>query len=67
MTAQTLYDLRADFGDIDGMDLHWLFQQLTGDPSPAGRTPIDVEALRRIGDENASGDIGAFVRRALEV
>ena len=65
MTAQTLYDARDEHGDIDGKDLHWLLQQLTGDPSPAGRTPIDAAALRRIGNENAEIGVGAFVRRVL--
>lgn len=66
MTAQTLYDIRDEFGDIDGLDLHWLFEQLTGDPSPAGRTLIDVETLCRIGEENAAISIGAFVRRVFQ-
>lgn len=66
MTAQDLYDIRDKHGDIDGNDLHWLFEQLTGDPSPAGRTPIDAAALRRIGNENAAIGIGAFVRRVVE-
>lgn len=66
MKAQELYDCRERYADIDGTDLHWLFEQLSGDPSPAGRTPIDAAALRRIGDENAAIGIGAFVRRVLE-
>ena len=65
LTAQTLYDIRDEHGDIDGNDLHWLFQRLTGDPSPAGRTPIDAPLLRRIGEENAAIGVGAFVRRVL--
>lgn len=66
LTAQMLYDVREAHGDIDGNDLHWLFEQLTGDPSPSGRTPIDPVALGWIGEENAEIDIGAFVRRVFQ-
>lgn len=62
-----LHKIRDEYADIDSLDLFWLFERLTGDPSPAGRTPIDPAALRRIGDENETIGIGAFVRRVLEL
>jgi len=45
ITAQQLYDRREQFGEISGTDLHEIFQAVCGDPSPAGRTPIDLAAL----------------------
>ena len=68
ITAQDLYDRRDEYGEIDGCDLHKLFQELTGDPSPAGRTPIDAAQLaqiaaesRAIGDTDTARFCGAFV------
>lgn len=45
ITAQDLYDRREEYGEISGNDLHDLFQALTGDPSPTGRTSIDASRL----------------------
>lgn len=45
MTAQDLYDRRDEYGEIDGNALHSIFALVAGDPSPAGRTPIDPNAL----------------------
>lgn len=45
ITAQDLYDRRDEYAEISGNDLHELFQILTGDPSPAGRTRIDATKL----------------------
>lgn len=49
MTAQNIYDL-----DIDGTEIHTILQQLTGDPSPAGRTPVSTAAVLTLADEYAS-------------
>lgn len=65
MKAQTLYDIREEFGHIDGMQLHRLFQELTGDPSPSGRTEIDADALSaHIGQWNE--DMDTFIKSALD-
>ena len=56
MTAQQLYDWRDETGAISGTDLHMLFQELIGDPSPAGNTPIlmaDLAQLAEGGDMDA--------------
>jgi hypothetical protein len=46
ITAQDLYDRRDEYGEIDGQELHSIFALVCdGDPSPAGRTPIDPQAL----------------------
>ena len=45
LTAQDLYERREEYGEISGIDLHELFQVVCGDPSPAGRTPIDIDSL----------------------
>lgn len=52
MTAQDIYDRQ---GEIGGEAVHYILQELTGDPSPAGRTPIDVEALRQL-----AADLGSL-------
>lgn len=51
MKAQDLYDRRDIYGEISGSDLHDLFNALIGDPSPAGRTPIDPAALAAYADD----------------
>lgn len=53
MDAQSLYDWRKETGEIGHTDLELLFQELTGDPSPRGRTAIDVDKLARIASEGA--------------
>lgn len=56
ITAQDLYDWREATAAISGTDLHRLFQDILGDPSPAGRRPIglaDIAELARDGDEDA--------------
>ena len=47
MTAQDIYNLQDEML-IDGKDMHALFAELTGDPSPAGRTKIDMAAVAEI-------------------
>lgn len=44
MTAQDIYDSAA----FDGEQRHYILNELTGDPSPAGRTPIDRSALTQL-------------------
>ena len=56
MTAQQLYDWRETTSAISGTDLHMLFQELTGDPSPAGDTPIPMAALALLAE---AGDTDA--------
>lgn len=51
MTAQQLYDWREETSAISGMDLHMLFQELVGDPSPRGKTEIDVDKLRDLAEQ----------------
>lgn len=46
MIAQTLYDLRELTGFCSGADLHDLFRELTGEPSPSGFVEIDEQSLR---------------------
>jgi hypothetical protein len=64
ITAQDLYDRREEYAEISGTDLHELFQTLTGDPSPDGRTPISAAALSaHAADCRAgrnAGDVAAF-------
>jgi hypothetical protein len=46
ITAQDLYDRRDERGEIDGQQLHGIFALVCdGEPSPAGRTPIDPQRL----------------------
>lgn len=45
ITTEDLYNARDEFQTISGTELHELFQAVCGDPSPAGRTPIDAAAL----------------------
>lgn len=40
INAQFLYDYRNTFASISGLDLSDLFDEIVGDPSPAGETPI---------------------------
>lgn len=42
LTAQHLYDLRTMTGFIGGNELHELFRQLVGEPSPKGDVLVDV-------------------------
>jgi len=64
MKAQTLYDVREEDAQIDGSELHRLFEELTGDPSPSGRTLIDPATLRaQIGEWNA--DMHRFIEEVL--
>lgn len=67
ITAQDLYDRRDECGEISGDDLHAIFALVIGDPSPAGRTPIDPQALaihanalrETYAAHKASGTVGA--------
>lgn len=64
-TAQKLYDWREETAAISGSDLHTLFHELVGDPSPAGRTPISLEkliALAESGYEDARVALAALGR-----
>lgn len=45
LTAQKLYDWREETAVISGTELAQLFQELTGEPSPVGRTPISLSKL----------------------
>lgn len=46
LDAQHLYDARELYGQISGQELHEVFLAVCGDPSPSGRTKIDLQALR---------------------
>jgi len=58
MKAQDIYDLQDEML-IDGQDMHALFAELTGDPSPSGRTKIDMDAVAAIAKKRH----GDMVRR----
>lgn len=66
MQAQDLYDWREEFAQISGSELHEVFRSVCGEPSPAGRTEIDPQALREYAESQrnlyaahkASGGIG---------
>lgn len=45
MKAEQLYNRRDERGEIDGQELHAIFQAVCDDPSPAGKTEISAEAL----------------------
>ena len=53
MKAQDIYDLQGEML-IDGKDMHALFAELTGDPSPAGRTEIDMAAVAEIAENGVA-------------
>lgn len=46
LIAQDLYDCRELIGEISGNELHSLFRDLAGEPSPKGATVVDRDALR---------------------
>mgnify|MGYP000859624637 CR=1 FL=1 len=66
ITAQALYDWRDRTGAISGTELHQLFQTLTGDPSPRGRTPIFLAALAMLAATDADADAAYQAMAALE-
>lgn len=37
---------------ISGNELAMLFAEVLGDPSPAGKTPIDLDALKQVANDN---------------
>lgn len=53
MTAQDIYNLQDEML-IDGKDMHALFAELTGDPSPSGRTKIDMDAVAAIAENGTA-------------
>lgn len=61
MTAQDLYDRREEWGEISGTDLHELFQAVCGDPSPSGRTRIDVGALAAYAADCRAGQNAEYI------
>lgn len=65
ITAQVLYDARDQYAIISGLELHDLFRAVCGgEPSPAGRTPISIAALRQAAAEMGE-DYPRFVENAL--
>ena len=63
--AQQLYNWREQTQEISGTELAQLFQELTGAPSPAGRTPIDIARMERIAAENTGARMGDWANAAL--
>ena len=53
LTAQDIYNLQH-LMLIDGKDMHALFAELTGDPSPSGRTKIDMDAVAAIAENGTA-------------
>ena len=47
MKAQTLYDLRDEYGFCSGTDLHQFFREMGDDPSPSGRVDVPTEAAKQ--------------------
>jgi hypothetical protein len=45
LIAQHLYDARELTGEVGGNELSQMFEDITGDPSPAGSVHIDRAAL----------------------
>lgn len=66
INAQVLYDLRDELAQISGSDLHELFRaMLDGEPSPAGRTLIDIDRLIDIMQTTDDRDLSQFIQDAL--
>lgn len=63
--AQQLYNWREQTNEISGTELHMLFQELIGNPSPAGRTPIDIARLETIAAEGTGTRMGDWANAAL--
>ena len=63
--AQQLYNWREQTQEISGNDLAQLFQELIDNPSPAGRTPIDIARLERIAADAAGARMGDWANAAL--
>ncbi len=57
INAQLLYDLREQVMPISGTELHEIFNALLGDPSPSGKTIIEVRALEELGRTNGNADM----------
>jgi hypothetical protein len=66
ITAQDLYDRRDEHAEIDGRDLHQIFQIVTGDPSPVGRTPIDAGKLTAYAADCRAGQNANHIARFCE-
>ena len=45
LAAQDLYDLRTMTGFCSGQDLHALFSEVVGEPSPSGKVQLDHEKM----------------------
>ena len=52
--AQQLYNWREQTQEISGTELAQLFQELTGEPSPSGRTKIDMDAVAAIAENGTA-------------
>lgn len=46
--AQNLYDLRECTGFVSGTDLHSVFRDLLGEPSPSGKGKISWQSLKAL-------------------
>lgn len=66
MIAQVLYDTRENTAQISGSDLHILFYAICGEPSPAGRTEIDVNMLAVYMYRTPDTDTAQFIASILE-
>lgn len=67
MKAAYLYDWREKNMLISGNELAMLFAEVLGDPSPAGKTPIDLDALKQVANDNVGYPMGAWAQNALDV
>lgn len=67
MKAQAFYDRREKYAEISGTDLHYVFDQLCGDPSPRGNVEISNKAIINLiasfeADPHADRIIPSFLR-----
>lgn len=65
ITAQAIYDERDEFAQFSGTAMHALFEEVLGEPSPAGRTPISVDALIRVAGHPEDTDARRAARAVL--
>lgn len=66
MIAQVLYDKRETSAQISGSDLHILFYAVCGEPSPAGRTEIEISKLVAYMYKAPNTDTAQFIAGILE-
>ena len=53
INLQVFYDVRDLTGHVSGNDLHEMFNEMTGEPSPSGNESVDLEKIKetKLGEE----------------